>query len=39
MLKDHKPEPLPIDIEKNLDDVARKIMKRHSIDKLPLGPA
>jgi len=39
ILKDHKPEPLPIDIEKDLDDVARKIMKRYGIDKLPLGPA
>jgi len=39
ILKDHKPEPLPMDIEKNLDDVARRIVKRHSIDKLPLGPA
>jgi trimethylamine--corrinoid protein Co-methyltransferase len=38
VLKDHKPEPLPTDIEKDLDDVTRKIMKRHGIDRLPLGP-
>jgi trimethylamine--corrinoid protein Co-methyltransferase len=38
ILSDHKPESLPKDIEKNLDDVTRKIMKRHGIDKLPLGP-
>ena len=39
ILKDHKPEPLPIDIEKDLDDVARRIVKRYGIEKLPLGPA
>ncbi|MCJ7455217.1 trimethylamine methyltransferase family protein [Candidatus Bathyarchaeota archaeon] len=39
ILKDHKPDPLPADIEKNLDDVARKIMRKHGVDKLPLGPA
>jgi trimethylamine--corrinoid protein Co-methyltransferase len=39
ILRDHKPEPLPTDIEKNLDDVTRRIMKKHSIDKLPLGPS
>ena len=38
ILRDHKVEPLPPDIEKNLDDVARKMMKKHGIDKLPLGP-
>jgi trimethylamine:corrinoid methyltransferase-like protein len=38
IIKDHKPEPLPPDIEKNLDNVTRKIMKGHGIDKLPLGP-
>jgi hypothetical protein len=30
---------MPKDVEKNLDDVARKVMKRHGIEKLPLGPA
>ncbi len=39
IIRDHKPEPMPRDIEKNLDDVGRNIMKRHGIDKLPLGPA
>jgi trimethylamine:corrinoid methyltransferase-like protein len=39
ILRDHKPEPLSTDIEKSLDDVARKIMKRYGVDKLPLGPA
>ncbi len=38
IIRDHKPEPLPPDIEKNLDNVTRKIMKAHGIDKLPLGP-
>lgn len=39
ILKDHKPDPLPAHSEKNLDDVARKIMRKHGVDKLPLGPA
>jgi trimethylamine:corrinoid methyltransferase-like protein len=39
ILREHKPEPLPTNIKKDLDDVARKMMKRHGIDKLPLGPA
>jgi trimethylamine--corrinoid protein Co-methyltransferase len=38
MIRDHKPEPLPSDIEKDLDNVTRNIMKAHGIDKLPLGP-
>jgi len=38
IIRDHKPEPLPRDIEKSLDNVTRKIMKAHGIDKLPLGP-
>ena len=38
ILKDHKPEPLSSDSERELDDVARRIMKRHGIDKLPIGP-
>jgi len=39
ILRDHKAEPMHKDDEKNLDDVARKVMKRHGIEKLPLGPA
>jgi len=39
ILREHRPEPLSADIEKSLDDVARKIMKKHGVDKLPLGPA
>ena len=39
ILRDHKPEPLSKDIEKSLDDVARMIMKKHGVEKLPLGPA
>jgi len=38
IIGDHKPEPLPPDIEKDLDQVTRKIMKAHGVDKLPLGP-
>jgi len=38
MLSEHKPESLPADIDKNLDDVTRNIMKKHGIDELPLGP-
>jgi trimethylamine--corrinoid protein Co-methyltransferase len=38
ILKDHKPEPLSSDSERKLDDVARRIMKKHGIDKLPIGP-
>jgi len=38
-LKEHKPEPLPHDIEKDLDNVARSIMKQHKISTLPLVPA
>ena len=39
ILRDHKPEPMPKDVEKNLDDVARKIMQKHGVEKPPLGPA
>jgi trimethylamine--corrinoid protein Co-methyltransferase len=39
ILREHKPEPLPADAERSLDDVARKIMKKHGVDRLPLGPA
>jgi len=38
IIRDHKPEPLAPDIEKNLDNVTRKIMKAQGVDKLPLGP-
>jgi trimethylamine--corrinoid protein Co-methyltransferase len=38
ILRDHKVEPMPKDVEKNLDEVARNIMRKHGIDKLPLGP-
>jgi len=38
IIRDHKPEPLPPDVEKDLDNVTRKIMKAHGVDKLPLGP-
>jgi trimethylamine--corrinoid protein Co-methyltransferase len=38
ILRKHQPAPLPPDIEKDLDEVARKIMKAHGLDKLPLGP-
>ncbi len=38
ILRDHKVEPLPPDTEKNLDSVTRKMMKKHGVDKLPLGP-
>ena len=38
IIRDHKPEPLPPDVEKELDNVTRKIMKAHGVDKLPLGP-
>jgi len=39
ILREHKPEPLPADVDNNLDDVVRKIMKKHGVDKLPLGQA
>jgi trimethylamine--corrinoid protein Co-methyltransferase len=39
ILNDHQPEPLPADAEKNLDEVARKVMAKHGIGKLPLGPS
>lgn len=35
-LKEHKPEPLPSDVEKDLDNVMKDIMKRHKIPALPL---
>ena len=38
IVRDHESEPLPSEIEKRLDDVAKRIMKKHGIEKLPLGP-
>jgi len=38
-LKEHQPEPLPPDIEKDLDNVLRDIMKQRKIPALPLVPA
>ena len=38
IIRDHKAEPLPHDIERDLDNVTRKVMKGHGVDKLPLGP-
>jgi trimethylamine--corrinoid protein Co-methyltransferase len=38
IIRDHKPEPLAPDIERDLDSVTRKIMKAQGVDKLPLGP-
>lgn len=37
-LKKHEPEPLPKGIEKDLDRVAREIIRRYKIDSLPFGP-
>ncbi|MEM3641116.1 MAG: trimethylamine methyltransferase family protein, partial [Candidatus Bathyarchaeia archaeon] len=36
ILKEHRPEPLPGDVERNLNDVMKEIMKRHKISNLPL---
>jgi len=38
-IKFHNPEPLPADVEKELDGVTRKMMKKHGISNLPLGPS
>ena len=38
MINESKPEPLPADIERNLDNVTKKIMKAHGVGRLPLGP-
>jgi trimethylamine--corrinoid protein Co-methyltransferase len=38
-LKEHEPEPLPQDVEKDLDNVVRDIMKQRKILTLPLVPA
>jgi trimethylamine--corrinoid protein Co-methyltransferase len=35
-LREHKPEPLASDVEKDLDKVMKNIMKRHKISTLPL---
>jgi trimethylamine--corrinoid protein Co-methyltransferase len=34
-LKEHKPEPLPSDVERDLDNVMKDLMKRHKISTLP----
>lgn len=38
ILATHVPEPLPPDVEKQLDDVMKEIAKKHNIKKLPLEP-
>jgi len=35
ILKEHEPEPLPPDVEKELDNVAMEFMKKHGVTKLP----
>ncbi len=35
ILKEHEPEPLPPDIEKELDKIALEILKKHGVTKLP----
>jgi len=37
-LREHKPEPLASDIEKDLNNVMKDVMKRHKISTLPLVP-
>jgi trimethylamine--corrinoid protein Co-methyltransferase len=39
ILRDHKPDPLPSDTEKGLDNVMHGIMRKHGVGKLPAGPA
>jgi trimethylamine--corrinoid protein Co-methyltransferase len=39
ILASHIPEPLPRDVEKDLDDVMRNIAKKCGIKVLPLGPS
>jgi len=36
MLKDHVPEPLPTDVEKDLSEVLREIMNRYNIKSVPI---
>ena len=38
ILKEHKPEPLPPDVEKDLDNVIIDIMNQHKIPSLPAVP-
>ncbi len=38
ILKEYKPEPLPPDVDKALDEVVIDIMKRYGIRELSLGP-
>ena len=37
-LREHETEPLPLDVEKDLDTVMSDIMKQHGISTLPLAP-
>ena len=39
ILKEHKPEPLQPDVEKDLDNVMKDIMKQHKIASLPAVPS
>ncbi|KXB05407.1 hypothetical protein AKJ50_01020 [candidate division MSBL1 archaeon SCGC-AAA382A13] len=38
IIKDHKPEEIPSDIKKDIDNAAEEIMKEQGIGSLPLGP-
>lgn len=38
-LKEHKPEPLASDVDRDLDNVMRDVMRHHGIPALPLVPA
>lgn len=35
ILKEHEPEPLPPDVEKELDSVVKEFMKKHGVTALP----
>jgi len=35
VLREHEPEPLPPDVEKELDNIALEILKKHGATKLP----
>ena len=39
MLGEHKPEEMPRDVARDLDNVTGRIMKRHGVDTLPPGPS
>ena len=38
ILSEHQPIPMDNDVKRDLDDVVRAIMKRYSIDSLPISP-